>query len=75
VAVAVVLAVVVGAFVVVRHVVPELRAGGIVRPVIRVTPEPGELAAPPRALSAPVRLADDQLEQLAEIIRRGQRPE
>jgi hypothetical protein len=74
VAVALVLAVAVGSFVVVRHVLPELRAGGLVRAsVIRVSPEPGELGRPPRALDAPVRLADDQLEQLAEIIRRRPR--
>ena len=70
VAVALVLAVAVGSFVVVRHALPELRAGGGVRPVIRVSPGPGELAGPPPAIDAPVRLADDQLEQLAELIRR-----
>lgn len=48
--------------------------GGSV-PVIRVSPERGELPGAPRAIGAPVRLADDQLEQLAEILRRGQRPE
>ena len=69
-----VLAIVVTLAVVVRRVLPE-RAGDGPRTVIRVTPEPGELAAPPRALDAPVRLPQDQLEQLAEMIRHHQPPE
>jgi hypothetical protein len=69
-----VLAVIVTLAVIVRRVLPARTPDGP-RSVIRVSPEPGELAAPPRALSAPVRLPQDQLEQLAELIRRGQRPE
>jgi hypothetical protein len=69
-----VLAVIVTLAVLVRRLLPERRAD-TPHTVIRVAPEPVELAAPPRALGAPVRLADDQLEQLAEIIRRSQRPE
>ena len=48
---------------------------GFVRmPAIRVSPEPGEPAAPTRAIGATVRLEQDQLEELAEILRRGERP-
>lgn len=72
--VAVVLAVAVTAAVILRRVLPARTPDGP-RTVIRVSPEPGELAAPPRALDAAVRLPQDQLEQLAELIRRDQRPE
>jgi hypothetical protein len=37
--------------------------------IVKPVAEPGELAGPPRALDAPVRLAEDQLERLAELIR------
>jgi hypothetical protein len=71
----VVLAILVTLAVLVRRLLPPREPSGP-RTVVQVVPEPGELAAPPRALDAPVRLADDQLERLAaEIIRRSQRPE
>lgn len=63
---AVVLAVVIG-----RRLLPGHAAARTVRPVIRVSPEPHAMPAPPRALGAPVRLPQDQLEQLAEMIRRS----
>jgi hypothetical protein len=61
--------------VLVRRALPQRDADRTAATVIRVAPEPGELPTVPRALNAPVRLPQDQLEQLAEMIRRGQRPE
>ena len=69
-----VLAVIVTLAVEVRRLRPAPAPDGP-RTLLRAVPEPGELAAPPRAIAAPVRLADDQLEQLAEMLRRAQRPE
>ena len=75
--VAAMLAVAVTAAVVIRRVLPP-RTPDEPLTVIQVAPEAahtriGHHAAP--AISAPVRLPQDQLEQLAELIRRTERPE
>lgn len=75
--VAVVLAVAVTATVVVRRVMPP-RTPDEPLTLIQVAPEPGNgqighHATP--AISAPVRLPQDQLEQLAELIRRTEPPQ
>jgi hypothetical protein len=60
--------------VLVRRALPE-RTAAKIPAVVRISAEPGELPSTPRALDAQVRLPQDQLEQLAEIIRRQQRPQ
>jgi hypothetical protein len=68
-----VLAAVVLAVVIARRLLPE-RAAPQVSPVMRLSPEPESAPVQRPALGAPTRLSQDQLEQLAEMIRRGQQP-
>lgn len=69
-----VLAVIVTLAVLVRRLLPE-RAAAAPRTVVQVVPEPRELPGQPPALAAAVRLHPEQLAELAEILRRGQRQE
>ena len=72
--VAVVLAVAVTAAVILRRLLPAQAPPGP-RTVIRAVPEPGVLTGQQAALEQPaVRLHPDQLAELAEILRRSQRP-
>jgi hypothetical protein len=70
----VVLAAVVLAVVIARRLLPERAAPQGVSPVIRLSPEPESAPVQRPALGAPTRLSQDQLEQLAEMIRRGRQP-
>lgn len=75
----VVLAIMVTLAVLVRRLLPP-RESASPRTVVQVVPEHGQQAAEiPQfsapAIGAPVRLPEDQLEQLAELIRRGRRPD
>jgi hypothetical protein len=79
----VVLAIIVSLVILVRRLLPgrQPEVSKLETSVVRVVPEPGRPSTgqigqyPAPALDAPVRLPQDQLEQLAELIRRQQRPE